>query len=101
MIDKDILKKAIETYGEKQQIDMIQEEAIELALAIQKLKRESFKDRETINVIDEIADVKIMLAQAEQIFDAKLINYRVAYKMNRLKKRLKEHDKNKLDRRND
>ena len=70
---------------------MIEEECIELALALQKLKRvRSDKQKKINNVIDEIADVSIMIAQAKIIFDEKLINERIEFKMNRVKERLKE-----------
>jgi hypothetical protein len=55
-----------------------------------KLKRvQGDKDKKYANTIDEIADVKIMIRQAERIFDSELINQRVDFKMNRLKERIK------------
>jgi len=92
-MDKEILKQAIEKWGADNQIDMIQEECIELALAIQKYKRVKLGASKPIynNVIDEIADVKIMIAQAELIFDSEAINDRVKFKMDRLEKRIKNN----------
>jgi NTP pyrophosphatase (non-canonical NTP hydrolase) len=88
-IDEDILQKAINTWGTVVQIEMLKEECIELALALQKLSRargdEEEKER---NIIDEIADVKIMICQAQRIFPADKINERVDYKMKRLEQRL-------------
>lgn len=90
-IDDAILKKAIEKWGFEAQCEMIIEECIELALAMQKLKRvRGDKDQKFKNVIDEIADVKIMIRQAERMFPSNLINERVIFKMNRLEERLNE-----------
>lgn len=90
-IDDNLLERAITEWGIDAQCDMIIEECIELALALQKMKRlngnaiEKYK-----NVIDEIADVKIMIRQAHRIFDNKMINERVDFKMKRLELRLNE-----------
>jgi NTP pyrophosphatase (non-canonical NTP hydrolase) len=73
---------------------MIIEECLELALALQKLKRKRGDAEEKIkNVIDEIADVSIMIRQAQKIFDAVKIQERIDYKMNRLDKRLDFYNK--------
>ena len=90
-IDDSILENAIERWGIDTQCEMIIEECLELALALQKMKRlRGDKDKKYANIIDEIADVKIMIRQAERIFDSELINQRVDFKMNRLKERLDE-----------
>ena len=90
-IDDSILENAIERWGIDAQCEMIIEECLELALALQKMKRlRGDKDKKYANTIDEIADVKIMIRQAERIFDSELINQRVDFKMNRLKERLDE-----------
>ena len=90
-IDDSILENAIERWGIDAQCEMIIEECLELALALQKMKRiRGDKNKKYANTIDEIADVKIMIRQAERIFDSELINQRVDFKMNRLKERLDE-----------
>ena len=90
-IDDSILENAIERWGIDAQCEMIIEECLELALALQKMKRlRGDKDKKYANTIDEIADVKIMIRQAERIFDSELINQRVDFKMNRLKERIDE-----------
>ena len=90
-IDELILDEAIEKWGINAQCEMIIEECIELALALQKLKRMRGDYKEKYNaVIDEIADVKIMIVQAQKIFNSDAINKRVDFKMNRLTERLKE-----------
>lgn len=92
-IDKELLHQAIKTWGIEAQCDMIIEECIELALAVQKLKRKR-GDREAkiTAVIDEIADVRIIIEQAMIIFadPENRIQERIDFKMNRLKERLAE-----------
>lgn len=89
-IDTTVLDSAISKWGEDVQVEMIIEECLELALSLQRLKRKRGNFNEKYHVIDKIADVKIMITQAERIFDSKGINARIDYKMNRLKERLIE-----------
>ena len=90
-IDDKILDKAIEAWGLDAQLEMVIEECLELALALQKLKRlRGDMTQKEKNVIDEIADVKIMIKQAEKIFGSEPVNERVDFKMNRLNDRLSE-----------
>ena len=78
-------------WGFDAQCEMIIEECLELALALQKMKRiRGSKSEKFNNLIDELADVKIMIHQAERMFPIELINERVDFKMNRLKERLIE-----------
>ena len=84
----DILEKAIEKYGEKQ-LDQAQEELAELIVAISKYKRN--ENKFTIsNVIEEIADVRIMLKQVMMLLDIEEFEVKSEeiYKLNRLKKRM-------------
>ena len=84
----DILEKAIEKYGEKQ-LDQAQEELAELIVAISKYKRN--ENKFTIsNVIEEIADVNIMIKQVMMLLDIKEFEVKneELYKLNRLKKRM-------------
>lgn len=80
-----ILHRAIEKWGRETQINKIQEEALELSLVINQMKCPT-KDMEQMehNLYDELADMKIMMAQAEILFDSKRINERVDYKLNKL-----------------
>ena len=90
-IDDIILDKAIKTWGIEAQLEMVIEECMELALALQKLKRKrGDSNQKIVNVIDEIADVKIIIRQAEKIFGSEPVNKRVDFKMNRLTERLSE-----------
>lgn len=84
----DILEKAIEKYGEKQ-LDQAQEELAELIVAISKYKRN--ENKFTIsNVIEEIADVNIMIKQVMMLLDIKEFEVKSEeiYKLNRLKERM-------------
>lgn len=71
-MDDFILMKIIDKFGVSAQIDKIQEEALELALVLNQ-RRCPTKDMDEMdaNLYDELADMKIMLAQAEIIFDKK------------------------------
>lgn len=91
--DKDIFYAAITRYGANQQIDVAIEEMAELTQALIKTKRYA-EDEDYIlfreNVIEEIADVEIMLAQLRIIFDIdeSAIEYDKREKIERLAKRL-------------
>lgn len=90
-----ILDKAIEKYGERQ-LDQAQEELGELIVAISKYKRAVANNKNTdkavINVIEEIADVNIMLKQVMMLLDIEefeVTNIEIE-KLNRLEKRLED-----------
>ena len=80
----------INTYGTRSQEDIAIEELSELQKAILKHRRkESEKTREEI--IDEIADVSIMLEQLKIIYSCqKEVDERVDYKIERQIKRIKK-----------
>jgi hypothetical protein len=92
---KEILEKAIETYGADKQMNMCIEEMSELTKAICKIKRElssgdGFTKVETLNnMYEEIADVTITLEQLKMMFTCKEeVKEQMAYKMSRLEKKL-------------
>lgn len=87
-MDKEILLKAIEKWGEITQINKIQEEALELSLVINQRNCPT-KDPEQMeaSLYDELADMKIMMAQAEILFDADRINERVKFKLDKLNRK--------------
>ena len=90
----EVLVKAIQAYGVKQQSEKIKEECLELALAIQRttshIKGNTYEDE----IIDEIADVKIMIRQAERIWNKEKIDERVKFKIERLKHNLEDGNSN-------
>lgn len=87
----DIIKKAISHYGMSAQTLMAVEEMSELTQALCKDFREIDGARE--NIVEEMADVYIMLAQLEIIFEAQNDLYEIVdRKLERLEKRM-ETDK--------
>lgn len=88
-----ILDKAVEKYGERQ-LDQCQEELAELIVAISKYKRAVakglYKDKALTDVIEEIADVRIMIKQVMMLLDineTEVSNIETS-KLNRLGKRM-------------
>ena len=67
MKPKDLYQKAIEKWGEKAQMQMAVEECAELIQALMKYGREINGDDE-YKVMQEIADVEIMMEQLREIF---------------------------------
>ena len=62
------LQKAIDTYGEREQSAMAMEECGELIRAVNKMHRDpNAKNRQ--NLIEEIADVSIMMNQLLMMYD--------------------------------
>ena len=86
LLTKDFLTSIIERFGRDVQIQKIQEEALELALVLNQLNCPA-KDKEAMeaNLYDELADMKIMIAQSELLFDVGRINARVEYKLQRFR----------------
>lgn len=90
-----ILDKAVEKYGERQ-LDQCQEELAELIVAISKYKRAVAKGngsdeiKAITDVIEEIADVRIMIKQVMMLLDineTEVSNIETS-KLNRLEKRM-------------
>lgn len=63
-----IMKKAVETFGEEPQIDKAIEEMAELTQALLKCRLEK-NGKNMANVAEEIADVLIMVEQLIMIYD--------------------------------
>lgn len=86
---KTILQKAIETYGAEAQLNVAIEELSELIKEICKHKRGADN---VVAIIEEMADVYIMLEQMQMIFDlgSTVIPDAIDLKVKRLKKRLEE-----------
>ncbi|CAG7581708.1 MAG: nucleoside triphosphate pyrophosphohydrolase [uncultured marine phage] len=87
MIDKEILKQAVDKWGELSQIEMMIEECSELIMALQKMKR-GYDNLD--NIAEEIADVSLMMEQGKYIFGEDLVNKHIDFKTERLKKRLEK-----------
>lgn len=95
--DIETLKDAIETFGKEKQIDMAIEEMSELIKALLKDRRAQYNlvgwdyERVTQNVIEEMADVYIMLEQLTIIYDRpNTMQFVANAKVARLAKRIEE-----------
>ena len=85
-----LLDRAITAYGAPAQMDMAVEEMAELTKALCKVKRVSCAAEAKAvleNVVEEMADVQIMLDQLRIIF-GRSTDEAEEYKLERLKKRL-------------
>lgn len=85
----DILTLAIDTYGEDAQVRMINEEMAELTVALSKYHRNPSEDTFRA-VIEEIADVRIMIGQAAIMFGSGNVLAAEERKVKRLRDRLKD-----------
>jgi len=63
---KEVCQKAIDKYGKTAQMDMVIEECAELIQAVSKNKRG--RDNRN-NIVEEIADVELMIEQLKLMFD--------------------------------
>lgn len=88
------LNTIVETYGSDKKEDMAIEECSELIKAILKFRRSNAKDSDLRDaVIDEIADVQIMLTQLGIIFNCvEEVNERIDFKIDRQMGRIKERE---------
>lgn len=79
-----ILQKAIDTYGEKAQIDLFFEESAELTKALLKTRRYGTDKEHIAAIVDEIADVSICLDYLKMIYKCdKAVSERINYKIDR------------------
>lgn len=88
------LNTIVETYGSDKQEDMAIEECSGLIKAILKFRRSDTKDSDLRDaVIDEIADVQIMLTQLGIIFNCvEEVNERIDFKIDRQMGRITERE---------
>lgn len=83
-----VLKSAIDTFGEDNQINMLFEECAELTDALCKFRRGRCTEE---NVITEIADVLIMAEQMAIIFGEDAVEKEKRRKLNRLQERIENY----------
>ena len=87
MEKKLLMQELIEKRGEKAQTDMIIEKSMQLAMSLHKLKRIERKENyslysETYNeVCENIADMRLMIEQAELLFNTNEINNHYQHKL--------------------
>ena len=95
-MNKEILQKAIDTYGEMRQIDKFIEEGAELTQAL--IKTRSYQEENEGDyteglynaILTEVADVYITLEYIKRIYKISKteLNSEIELKLNRLKERL-------------
>jgi NTP pyrophosphatase (non-canonical NTP hydrolase) len=92
-----LFARAAHEWGIRAQIDQAQEEAAELIMALSKVKRAGIMPAFSgahENLTEEIADVRIMLAQLEQIFGlSEMVNFFIVDKLSRLELRITRSEK--------
>lgn len=90
---KELLNKAIDTYGIEEQLLQTVEECAELIQAINKWRRaqnrESIKDA-VDHLAEEAADVIIMIEQIKIMVGEPKVNWWIEFKLQRLAERLEE-----------
>ena len=91
-MDRDLIKRIISTYGIENQMLQCIEEMGELIVAIHKYIRAGFDDTcvdAYTNVIEEIADVQIMIEQMRWMFDGAAVDEVIVEKLERMEERIK------------
>lgn len=99
--ERAIMQRAIDTYGRQAQTDVAMEEMAELTKALLKTRRVPDDDhdaqqRATSNVIEEIADVEIMIDQLKIMYGECYVNAVREQKLVRLEARLNDIGKEKV-----
>lgn len=86
---EELYLKAIDTWGQMPQINMVNEECGELITSLARYLR----GRDTVDdVITEIADVSIMMEQMAVLFGKEQFEKEKERKLQRLKERLEKHE---------
>lgn len=85
-----ILSKAVETFGSSNQMIKAVEEMSELTFELAKTLTNLEMDRAPLGIIEEIADVEIMLDQLKLIYGKDRIELQRSIKLNRLRRKLEE-----------
>ncbi|MCL2771939.1 MAG: hypothetical protein FWD71_01200 [Oscillospiraceae bacterium] len=85
-----IMQTALDRWGLSAQVGQTVEECAELIVALQKHINRSPQPRTIDNILDEIADVEMMLAQMRISFDIDddMLRKQIEYKFEKLKKYL-------------
>jgi len=85
-----IMQQALDQWGLDAQVGQTVEECAELIVALQKHVNRTPLHQNTENILDEIADVEMMLAQMRLVLgiDDETLRKRIEFKFNRLQKYL-------------
>ncbi len=90
-----LLERAIGLYGTEAQLGMVQEECAELIAAISHYKRRRSSEAEE-EVIEETADVLIMVEQARLMLGPQRVDRVIGVKLERLRGRLARRKEEKV-----
>lgn len=85
--DMKIYQDAINKWGQESQLNMLVEECAELISAVNRLRR---GNTDSVPVLEELADVDIMIEQMKMIFDRNTIESIKCSKLSRLRERINE-----------
>lgn len=87
-----ILEENIKAHGKELETTVAMEELAELIQAVSKVKRYGFRDEYKDNLIEELADVDIVITELMMLFDVSAEEFYSVMdrKVQRIKKRLKE-----------
>lgn len=96
------MEKVINFYGKKAQCNQAMEECAELIVAINKCLRYPHDDQRINNLIEEIADVIIMICQLKVIFQIpnSEVESMIKFKEDRIIKRFEQEKKKERNRNN-
>lgn len=87
--DRETFQRAIDEWGINAQAEMAEEEAAEFIVASKHYARGKADDGD---VIDELADIRIMYEQLAHFLGHERVENRVEAKMDRLRERLEDAD---------
>ena len=96
MENKYLMQDVVEKWGEETQLDMIVEKSLLLAITIQRLRRIERKEDHLSysdaynDVCEKVADMRLMVEQAEFLFNANEINNHYQNKVQYLTQALNE-----------
>lgn len=91
MSEQELYIKALDTFGNESQFDMLIEEMAELTQAILKNRRRNSPGTLTENLHEEFVDVRIVMAQIENCLNPNKLDYWKKDKLSRLELRLQKH----------
>ena len=96
--DQETFRAAVETWGIDAQADMAEEEAAEFIVASKHYARGKIDANE---LIDELADIRIMQEQLAEFIGRERVEQRIQEKMDRLRERLDQSIATEPDRSED
>jgi hypothetical protein len=88
MMENQILEAFIKKWGIPAQTNQAIEECAEFIVAVNKVRRSGFKEKEIDDLCSEIADVTIMMAQMRLVYGAERVDEWIKIKLERGKSKL-------------